>query len=109
MRARVIIDLDEKDAPRIAKEDWTVIAPGVKERTIQLGKYKGKQVSHYCQDCLTPFPEMFMVRNQLWQQMGLDGLICIDCFERRLGRPLTRRDFSSAPINKFLLRPPMEP
>ena len=43
-----------------------------------------------------------MVHNSVWAKAGMDrdgGYLCIGCLERRLGRMLRPRDFTSAPIN----------
>lgn len=41
-----------------------------------------------------------MVRDRVWARAGAGrGYLCIGCLERRLGRPLTCRDFTDAPIN----------
>lgn len=50
-----------------------------------------------CYDCgSSPWDmgEDFYVNDKLWKQvMPLDGIICIGCFEKRLGRQLTKKDF----------------
>lgn len=41
-----------------------------------------------------------MVHDELWSRTGLDhGMLCIGCLEARLGKLLTARDFTDAPIN----------
>jgi len=37
--------------------------------------------------------EDFYVRDELWRDYGVEGMLCIGCFERRLGRELIRADF----------------
>lgn len=45
--------------------------------------------------------EYYMVRNNLWALKGVgDGYLCIGCLERRIGRKLRPRDFTTAPINE---------
>jgi len=40
-------------------------------------------IGHYC-----------MLTNPVWRQTGLDdGYLCLDCIERRIGRPLRYTDF----------------
>lgn len=42
-----------------------------------------------------------MVHDELWAVAGAGaGYLCIACLEARLGRRLTARDFTSAPINR---------
>ena len=43
-----------------------------------------------------------MVRNRVWSAAGMrHGFLCIGCLESRIGRRLTPRDFTSAPINEI--------
>lgn len=37
--------------------------------------------------------EDFYVQDELWRTYGVEGMLCIGCFEKRLGRELTRGDF----------------
>ncbi len=58
-----------------------------------------------CGDCASPRDE-YMVLDTVWAAAGFTsrkGVVCLDCLEARLGRPLTLADFNSAPIN-FSLR-----
>lgn len=47
--------------------------------------------------------EYYMVLPEVWAASGLgshDGMLCLDCLETRLGRPLTGADFNpDIPIN----------
>jgi hypothetical protein len=44
--------------------------------------------------------EYYMVHNELWKCAGLgNGMLCIRCLERRLGRRLHKRDFTRYPVN----------
>lgn len=43
--------------------------------------------------------EYYMVRPELWRTYGVEGMLCIGCLERRVGRRLTPQDFIDAPIN----------
>jgi hypothetical protein len=46
--------------------------------------------------------EWYMVRDAVWTEArAADGYLCIGCLERRLGRPLTSEDFSTAPVNNW--------
>ncbi len=42
-----------------------------------------------------------MVRSNIWKKANpkIKGMLCIDCLETRLGRKLTKSDFTKAPIN----------
>jgi hypothetical protein len=44
--------------------------------------------------------EHYMVLDAVWKKAGMRaGFLCIGCLEKRLGRMLTARDFTSAVIN----------
>lgn len=48
--------------------------------------------------------EYYMVHDGVWALSGLgpnDGMLCIDCLERRIGRCLTAKDFPPVFINGF--------
>lgn len=61
-----------------------------------------------CKDCgmnLAPGDEgweWYMLQPDVWAQTGLgihEGCLCIGCVEKRIGRKLHRRDFTSAWVN----------
>jgi hypothetical protein len=57
-----------------------------------------------CHDCGTDTLcwEYYMVWDETWDRVGVDardGILCIECLERRLGRMLCAEDFTDAPIN----------
>lgn len=57
-----------------------------------------------CKDCKIDTYQgdknYYMVRKDIWEAHGADkGMLCIDCLEQRLGRPLKGVDFTNAPIN----------
>ena len=45
--------------------------------------------------------EYYMLLYKIWRSIhpAIDGMLCLDCAERRLGRGLTRHDFSGARVN----------
>jgi hypothetical protein len=45
--------------------------------------------------------EYYMVHDHIWEAATPDpnGMLCIGCLAERLGRPLTRQDFTDAPVN----------
>ena len=56
-----------------------------------------------CLDCGEPEPLMFMVDEDYWLHVGLkDGIICIPCYEKRLGRPLHILDLKPCAINEAI-------
>lgn len=71
-----------------------------------------------CFDCAEDTDrEYYMIHDDLWEQAGmghgwkyysdpskLDGLLCVGCLESRLGRQLTKEDFTDAPVNTIWMR-----
>lgn len=58
-----------------------------------------------CLDCEVICVDDYYLNNDVWDSMGLDhddGRLHLRCAEKRLGRELTRDDFSSAPINNAI-------
>lgn len=53
----------------------------------------------FCEQC-GGINEAYMVNDYLWQTFTSgECFICISCFESRLNRKLTIKDFTSYPIN----------
>lgn len=57
-----------------------------------------------CLDCgidTADSHEYYMVKDRLWRKANpkMDGMLCITCLESRLGRVLTYKDFTRAPVN----------
>lgn len=57
-----------------------------------------------CNDCKLNtlyVGEYYMVHNELWDEAypKQDGMLCIACLEKRVGRSLTRADFTDAHVN----------
>ena len=57
-----------------------------------------------CMDCgmnTRATGEYYLLKDPLWRRVNplIFGLLCLGCAEDRLGRPLCRADFSSAPLN----------
>lgn len=55
-----------------------------------------------CLDCgIDTIDEYYSVWDDVWLRANPsgDGMLCIGCLERRLGRRLTALDFTAAPIN----------
>jgi hypothetical protein len=58
-----------------------------------------------CEDCEGRIYDDYMVVDRLWRAYGVGrGHLCLDCFQRRLGRPLLPVDFTTARINDMLHR-----
>ena len=61
-----------------------------------------------CMDCgvnTRKIKEYYTIRNRVWysvtKQTRGEGMLCIGCLEKRLGRELTRGDFTDAPVNSL--------
>lgn len=73
------------------------IHPGVFQRKDTQG-HKPDYLA--CMDCRQADPMMFWVEDDVWQAAGLSrGIICLPCFETRLGRKLVIQDFKPVPMN----------
>jgi len=81
--------------------DWHQPRPGANLRQLQLKGIDFKQWEFNCQDCSKPMYNGYMVHNSLWfEAMGSGGgIMCMFCFENKLGRSLTLDDLTKAPIN----------
>lgn len=54
-----------------------------------------------CQDCGCKHPEPYGVSDELWAAAGMvEGVLCLDCLQKRIGRDLTIFDFTNYPINE---------
>ena len=57
----------------------------------------------YCEDCkVRMFPRnWFMVHNHLWEKYGVGKkMVCMDCFQLRMGRELNGEDLMDCFVNK---------
>ena len=72
---------------------------------------KRRRATTRCRDCIivtTPNRckdwQWYMVHDAVWEAAGMErfgGELCIDCLEKRLGRPLTGADFPDIPVNRI--------
>ena len=59
----------------------------------------------YCLDCNkntfeTSEKDYYMLTHELWYGLGMsDGMLCISCVEKRLGRVLRPEDLLDCPLN----------
>ena len=62
--------------------------------------------SFICLDCKIDTDEIneyYMIQHTLWENhVKSDGMLCISCLEKRLGRSLVRNDFLDCPLNDFI-------
>lgn len=58
-----------------------------------------------CAACTNCDYEYYMVTDEVWLTANPKdrGMLCIGCLEQRLGRELTRKDFTGAPLNTINL------
>jgi hypothetical protein len=69
------------------------------------GSATGDILSGSCMDCgvnTIARDEYYMLKDAVWRTINplVLGMLCLKCAEDRLGRPLCRADFSSAPVNQ---------
>jgi len=56
---------------------------------------KSEEERFTCQDCGDPNYNMYMVNDDIWKKYGNKyDTLCMDCLEKRMGRNLTKDDFS---------------
>lgn len=54
-----------------------------------------------CLDC-GGVDDGYMVKDKLWKQICMkERFLCLDCFEKRLGRPITLNDITPCLLNYF--------
>lgn len=82
--------------------------------TLGAMQYYPPDKNDFCVDCSVDTliaGEYYMVHDHVWLQTGLgkrDGMLCITCLEKRIGRQLTSNDFPNLPINSDrLIRSPL--
>ncbi|MFA6234975.1 MAG: hypothetical protein WC824_12455 [Bacteroidota bacterium] len=64
-----------------------------------------EELDRVCPDCGQSFPNPFMVQDSLWEEYGIGkGVLCFQCFEKRLGRKLVPSDLKPCPIMELALR-----
>ena len=68
-----------------------------------------------CVDCgadTFALDEYYMVHDHLWMVVGMPlhggGMLCVGCFEGRLGRRLAWQDFTDCPVNRLPFWPKSE-
>ena len=59
----------------------------------------------FCVDCDVDTyvnEQFYMLHDALWAQIASDveTMLCLECAERRLGRPLNGLDFAAVPLNE---------
>jgi hypothetical protein len=57
-----------------------------------------------CLDCTKDTDtsqEYYMLKLKIWKSINpkIDGMLCLSCAEKRLGRKLVHRDFTLTPVN----------
>ena len=82
---------------------WVTLRPGVGRKDFEYKGHKYMFSSFSCQDCGVDWPENYSVTNELWASLGLTGMICLKCLEKRMGRKLVRTDFVDCPVNMSIL------
>jgi hypothetical protein len=55
-----------------------------------------------CNECEQPQREWYYLRNDVWKIVNpvRHGHLCLSCLAKRLGRPLTRKDFGQQPSDE---------
>jgi hypothetical protein len=71
-------------------------------------RYDSEKKRFRCIDCgvdTCETDDYYMVYDHVWHAAGMvgaldDGMLCLDCLSRRLGRGLYLDDFTMAPVNR---------
>jgi hypothetical protein len=58
----------------------------------------------FCMDCDVDTyvnQQFYMLKDRLWKRINpsVDGMLCLPCAEKRLGRSLSRKDFKDVRVN----------
>jgi len=84
----------------------------MRERAMNSRPQTRPYIGLHCVDCTVgtmALDEFYIVHDHVWEQAWADRrkswlprddeILCIGCLEKRIGRTLTRHDFTDAPIN----------
>lgn len=90
-KIRYVLELLHNDFP---PDDVAMIAIAMAEEFDE--KFQCKE----CEDDVIAKQEFFFVHEELREQVGLGdgGMLCVECFEKRLGRELSYFDFTSTMV-----------
>lgn len=84
----------------LPSEDSTLTKTEFLQLVVETMDYMGEVECVLCGVDTTAINEYYMINNDLWKQYGAhSGMMCIGCLEERLGRKLTKDDFSDALLN----------
>jgi hypothetical protein len=79
-----------------------IVRPGIRETSWD--NCVGKHREYFCQDCNQDNPGLFMLKDDVWASLGIDGIICIKCcgqlFKAKHGRPIGPNELKDLPINE---------
>ncbi len=76
-----------------------VILRSVEGRYLRRYHYRHDDYSMWepeiCKECQKPIVDCYMAKDELWRQAGCEplDLVCPECLEKKVGRPLVARDF----------------
>jgi len=90
----------------VVVKDWYTARPGVQHRSVRLvgeDDLHFRDTKYFCQDCERDPMAMtqFIITKDLWDTHCPDGgVICWQCFEARLGRPILLDDLEAVPLNE---------
>lgn len=87
-------------------QPWIELGPGSRKRTRAFSNgLLIEEIDRKCPDCGKPWPDMFVVHDPLWKEFGVGkGVICLGCFESRMGRKLIVTDLKPCGANAIALQ-----
>jgi hypothetical protein len=89
-------------------DDFPNVEIGVTDMITLLTSVQKNLINDFCLDCpVKPMDinEYYMVHDKVWLEANPvdSGMLCISCLENRLGRQLTKMDFTDCPLNQMNL------
>lgn len=85
--------------------DVRIVRPGIRET--RWPKCAAAHREYFCQECHQDSPGIFMLKDDVWQSLGIEGIICIKCcgmlFKAKHGRPIGPNELKDLPVNDPML------
>ena len=91
----------KEDADLTRKGESQEISPGHSVRIDFYNNYPVAEHERKCQDCRLKNTMVYMADDDIWKSAGLDdGICCVGCLAKRLGRKLEITDFKESKVNR---------
>lgn len=102
---RLVAEAPAEMADLFKDARWEKVSPGHRVRAVYHKGIRLEQHLYFCRDCRRKNPVSFMVNDALWAAAGLKkaGVICVECFEKRIGRRIKSADLRVCKMNALAL------